>query len=330
MGEKKIKHILISQEELNHILKIDELFYSKSWREAVVRGTESENFGVLTSYKGDNALLGIYFKKEESFFKLVGSPLPGTFTPYLEPIWLLELDEKEKQKIFSSHAQFIKSLGFSYIEYRFFNYDEAESLNKEVNFSLKEFYNYVLELNDFENIIKNVSSVCKKKIKMAKESEVVIERVEACMIDVEDYYFMLKAVYEAKGKKLIHSFEFFKEIFHRMQEDNKLFFIRAVFENRIISMMIFLYDKEKMVWLGGVSVDTAKEMGVECAMMEKAVKFAYSKRLKILDFNRKGDKELDFLKESFNAKPHKCGELFYKTSIVKSAETVYKKLKRLS
>ncbi len=324
---KEIEHTLMSKEELDHILKKDELFYCKSWRETVVRGADAENFAVLTSFRGENVLLGIYFKREEGVFKLVGSPLPGTFTPYLDPIWLIDVDDEDKVNIFSSHAQFLKNLGFSYLEYRFFNYEKAELLNQNIKFSLKKFYNYILKVD--ENIESQVSDFCKKSLLSAKKSGVLIERIEASIVDVEDYYFMLKAVYERKGKKVIHSFEFFKEIFHRMQEDDKLFFIRAVLDNKIISMMIFLYDENKMVWLSGISVDTAKEIGVDYAMILEAFKFAYKRRLKFLDLNRKGDKELDKLKEDFGASLHTCGELYYKTALAKSAESVYKKIKRL-
>ncbi len=325
---RDMEHTLMSKEELDHILKKDEIFYTKSWREAVIRGTQSENFAVLTSFRGENALLGIYFKKEESVFKLVGSPLPGIFTPYLDPVWLMDLTEKEKKEVFSSHARFLKKSGFSYIEYRFFDYEEAKLLNEGINFSLNKFYNYILKVD--KQIESKISDFCKKALVRAKRSGVLIERIEADIVDVEDYYFMLEAISREKGKKVIHSFDFFKEIVHKMQGDNKLFFIRAVLDNKIISMMIFLYDAKKMVWLSGVTVDSAKEIGVEHAMILEAFKFAYGKRLEFLDLNRKGDKELDKLKEDFGASLHACGELSYKTPLAKSAEALYKKLKRLS
>jgi len=330
MRTNKIEHIIINEMELEHIFKKDDLFYSKSWRKAIINGFGCESFGILSSFKGENVLLGIYFQTTKGFIKLVGAPLPGTFTPYLDPIWLVEVEDEIKKEVFASQFNYLKKMGFSYIEYRFENYEDAKLLNEQVNIDLIKPQTYMLKIeDDIEQNWKNLKSVCRRNIRKAQKSDVILERFEACELDVEDYYEILKVVFKKSDQNPPHSLKFFKEIVYRMQEDQKLLFLRALLNNEIIAMIIFLYDKEKLLFLSSASLPLAYKYAVNNLMQWEGIKFAHEKGIKYYNLNGKGVPTIDRFKESFGSYVHSYGKLSYKTSIARGAEFIYKKVKKV-
>ncbi len=328
---KRIDHTVLTQEEIDHILKNKELFYLKSWRDAVTKGMDAESFAVLTSFMGDNALLGIYFSIDKGIIKLAGAPLSGTFTPYMDPLWFGNLSIEDKREIFFEQFKFLKKLGFSYIEYKFKDFMDAKDLGEGVkDFQLFVKETYILDLNrSLDEIWNDFSPTCRQSIKEAVKNRIEVEKIEACELDVEDFYAILQVLYETKGEKPRHSLKFLKEIVYRMQESNHLLFQRAVLDDKIISMKIYLFDHEKFFYLCDASLDLAYETKAVYLMHWNSIKFAKDLGVDYYDFNSKGDEVSDALKRSFSPYVYKRGHLSYKTAFAKSAEKIYKKINKI-
>ncbi len=322
----RIAHTVLVGEEIKSVLKKDELFYSKSWIDAVSRGFGCEVMAVLTSFMGDHVLLGIYFVLKKGVLKFAGAPLMGTFTPYLDPIWHKELEKEERREVFLEQFKYLKKLGFSHIEYGFRDFGEAEEfLNKDFNLLKKE--TYILNMQrSLDSIWNNFTKECQKNIKEALQNRIEVEKIEACEFDVEDFYEILKALYAKKDQKPRHSLHFFKEIVYRMQEDNKLLFQRAVLNSEIIAIKIYLFDKSKFFYLCDASLDIAYETKAVYLMHWYSIKFAKDLGVLYYDFNSKGDPLTDGLKESFSPTVYERGRLIYRNAVAKSAEEIYMKL----
>lgn len=323
----KITHTILTGDDVRSVLKKDELFYTISWIEAVRRGFEAEIMAVLTSFHGDNVLLGIYFVLDKGVIKLAGSPLSGTFTPYLDLIWNKELNSDQKREVFLEQFKYLKKLGFSHIEYKFSNFKEAKFFSDLDNFELSQKETYILNMEkSLDELWSGFSNECKESIREALKNRVEVEKIEACELDVEDFYDILKVLYEKKGERPRHSLKFFKEIVYRMQTDNKLLFQRAVLNNQIISMKIYIFDRKKFFYLCDASLDIAYETKAVYLMHWYSIKFARDLGVKYYDFNSKGDSLSNPVKRSFSPKIYERGSLLYRSAITKSAETLYRKI----
>ncbi|MFC1581155.1 lipid II:glycine glycyltransferase FemX, partial [Thermodesulfobacteriota bacterium] len=312
----------ITKSELLRLLSNPTLFQHPSWLNAIEEGLGYKCFGLLTLCKGIPSCLNIFFESRKAgFFKLAGSPLPGSFTPYLEPIWLEDMNDSTKIDVIIDQNEFLMKKGFSFIERRF---NKTSKLFSSVNFQDFEISSpetYVLPVEgDEDHMWNNMKGRSRNMIRKAQKSGVVIREGKGSQKELREFYSMLISVFEKSGAKPPHPFSLYESIVKYLKPESRLLILLAKKEGRIISTGFFVHDLVEIHFLSGASWPEAYKTGANNLIQWHVIIFALQHNIKAYDLGGKGIKSIDKFKASFGGVTHNYLKLKWTTRIARFAE----------
>ncbi len=248
------------------------------------------------------------FESKKLFLKLAGSPLPGTFTPYLGflPVSnFANLSENFLEKLLKDLRKFFKN-------YSFFQIIFLSEFSDRINFSkltknLKQFSESISStylvsvVFDEEQMWKKITSRCRNMIRKAQKNNVRIINVEPASKILDFYYSMLEDTLARRGAKVYHSKDFFEELFKKFYPENLLFLASEV-NGKIASMGIFLYNQNLVIYLSGASLPEYNKYAPNNLLHWEVIKFAIKNKISYYDLGGRGIPSIDKFKESFGGK----------------------------
>jgi lipid II:glycine glycyltransferase (peptidoglycan interpeptide bridge formation enzyme) len=329
-----IYHEVLTKELLEPTIQEITPFHTQGWRKMLETCMNYNATAVLSSRKNEPLLLTFFFTTKKGIFHFAGSPIPGSMTPFLDPVWLKELNTSEKNEIFREQYHFIQKqkTKYAYIEYRFQNYNDAKALVQNTNLILSKPQTYYLELNSgSESAWKNIKSRTRTKINKARKKGVVVEEItdlsEALEL-VPYFYQLLKEVFQKSNQKPGQTELCYEQLIQKMLPKN-LLFIKCSINDDIATMGIFPYDKKMIYYLSGVSNQLGYRNEANALMHWHVIDFALQKGIGLYDMGGKGIASIDRFKESFGARVHDYGKLNFKTKTASAAEWIYRKIKNI-
>ncbi len=324
----QLSNVIVEGADLEARTRGRGLFDDSSWRDAVVRGLGYRCFGVLTSAGRNELALIVYFSVKKGPFRLAGSPLQGSHTPCLEPMWYRPLDEGARKAVLESQLHFLRNKGCSYVEWTFFRpepaYREfcqaagAEELPRET---------YLLEIKpDIEIMWKEVESRARNMIRKAEKSGVTARRLEGTAQDLEVFYAMLQETFARRGATPPHPLSFYRAAAKNLIPAGRLLILAACLEDRVLAMGLFPHDEEKVFFLSGASNAEAGKVAASNLLQWEVVRFAVDRGLRFYDMGGKGISSIDKFKQSLGPSVHGYYRIYWATRTARTARNLFFRL----
>jgi len=293
-------------------------------------------FYIIEVYK-KNTLIGFIpiFETKKLFFKLAGSPLPGTFTPYLGFLPISNFTTFSNNFFF----ELLEEIKKIFKNYSFFQIIFSPDLSDRINFlELSKNFNqfskftastYLVDIVfDEEQMWKKITSRCRNMIRKAWKNNVKIINIEPSFKILDFYYSMLEETLARRGIRVYHPKSFFEKLFENFYPENLLFLASEV-KGKIASMGIFLYNQNLIEYLSGASLSEYNKYAPNNLLHWEVIKFAIKRKIPYYDLGGRGIPSIDKFKESFGGKIVKYHGFKFSSFSFEAAFKIYKKFQKL-
>jgi len=303
------------------------LFLHPLWLHAIEEGLGYKNFGLITKIGSEPVCLSIFLKtKKGGILKLAGAPLPGCFTPYMDPVWLKDIDDYVKIKIIYEQDRFLLKNGFSYIERRFRDDCLVEKMKNNTKYEISFPETFILKVEpDIEVMWKKMQGRSRNMVRKAEKYGVRVVQGSGSISEIELFYNMLKRVFAKSNSSPPHPFSLYKSIVNYLIPQKRLLILSALLNDKVIGMGLFIHDDKEIHFLSGASLPEAYKTGANNMIQWYAIKFACENGLKIYDLGGKGIPSIDKFKASFGGEVHRYGRIVLRSKTAFIAERLYKK-----
>ncbi|OCC14657.1 hypothetical protein DBT_1972 [Dissulfuribacter thermophilus] len=305
-----------------------DLFLHSSWLKAIEEGLGFKSIGLLTKFEEIPVCLSIFLTAQKAgAFRLAGAPLPGCFTPHLEPVWLKEVDDTFKVKIIEMQNRFLIKDGFSYIERRFRDDLLVKKIGNKKGYEIKFPETFILEIkDDLDTMWKTMEGRSRNMVRKAEKKGVKLVKGEGNVSEIEMFYEMLKIVFAKSNSLPPHPLSLYKSIVKNLMPENRVLILSSVLNDEVIAMGFFIYDDSEIHFLSGASLPEAYKTGANNFIQWNVIKFAVNHGLKLYDLGGKGIPSIDKFKASFGGKSHKYGKIVWRSKKALIAEKIYRNI----
>lgn len=329
---KMMRHRFVTRDELFELISESRsIFQCKGWLLSVEDGLGYRPVGVL-SEDTSPILLHLYFEFQKGPFRLIGSPLRGSMTPYLTPVLLKETDDNKICHIFSEHLKFFQKKGYSRVEWRFSEANESiEALNNNIGGKLINRTTFILKIkDDLDEMWNRMESRGRNMVRKAKKLGVSIRRCSGTMKEIELFYKMLKGTFSKSGRRPPHPISFYVASVKNLISANQLLFLAAEMDKKILAMGLFPHDKKEIHFMSGTSIPDAGKYAANNLIQWEVLRFAVMNSLKIYDMGGTGIPSIDRFKRSLGGEEHVVPSIVWQTPISQFAEKTYIRFKRIT
>ena len=323
---KQLNHKIIEFSQSGVDLNNKNLFYSDSWIQSIQSAFGSKLYGIYTYDEEDNivAVFSFYILKKK-LLTFYGAPIPGSFTPYQDPIFLSPSYKHQTNEIVVSQIKkILEQFNCSFFEFRPSSYELVNFLSKKITGKVEFPSTYIIELLDEELNWKLMKDKTRNMIKKAIKNNVKPIIADPSDENIDIFYDLLVQTFKRSGKKPIHSKKFIKTLITNLHNDNKLLFLSLKKDNHTHSMGIFAHDTSTIHFISGASDISSFKYGSNNLMQWEVIKYAISKKIKKYDMGGRGIKSIDKFKEGFGGKINYYGKFTKKTLSMRAMEVVYK------
>lgn len=309
------------------------LYHQHEWLASLAREPNIQVFGLKTETEnGELVSVTPFFQQKKLFLVLVGSPLRGTFTEYMGPIFSDKASEKLKEEIILSQYAFLKARSYSYIEWGVKGNSHSECFKVLEDLDCIHIDKPTLIINlslGVDEVWKGFQGRARNMIRKAEKNGVVVQRKDADENDIKQYYSMLDATFKKQGIRTPHSYSLFKNMHHYLTPKNWLQYFCAEYEGQIVAAAIFITYGGRMMYLSGTSTTAGAKLAANNLIQWEAIKFASENGITEYDMGGTGNLAIDKFKKSFGGKEHCHQRWIYKSKLACFAETLYFRLRHL-
>lgn len=238
------------------------------------------------------------FLKRMGPFKFFGSPMRGTMTPCLGPIWLAEPSiqggQVELAKVCSAFARL--HWGASYAEFCFREPGSLPRESLDSSWEYRKLTTYYLDLSQGEQKLWNrLRTRCRRHVRKAQQLGMKIVPLN----DPRGYYQMLNETFGRRGTSLLHSEEFFRLMLEKIPPA-VLWAWGVEHEGNVIAAGIYIRDDHEVHYLSGASSSKFRTFPTSYLLHWHAIVKSIEAGLRIYDLGGRGPTEnLDLFKKSF-------------------------------
>ena len=282
-------------------LKLD-LFQELFWWELIEKGFDKRcKVALITKHHENMALLPLFFHKIGPLIR-VGSPLRGTFTPYIDFIWLAEgIEIEQKKKYIKIIAEYLIEDGIRWIELSFSSAgEEIYGCLAELNFKDSQSNTLILNTDKTEeNLWIGMEGRARNLVRKAEKSDLIVKYLNPNDKNVDIFYSLLESTFAKNKMKPPHSKYFYKLLIDKLITTNNLLFLSVEKDAKIVAMGIFLFNSIQIHFISGTSSAIGNKFGANNLMHWEVIKFASRKNINKYDFGGLGIKSIDKFKQSF-------------------------------
>ncbi len=307
------------------------LFHDPLWWQILEEGLGVTS--IVLEAKEKDRILGFtpFFFTKRGPFKFFGSPLRGTFTPFLGPVWLKELSNQKKLSILKAQHDTLIEAGANYIEW-----GVSTSLFSELNFGIGKNWiqeypeTFLLKVEpDIELMWKKMEKRSRNAVRKAQKYNVKIRELIGKEEEIDLFYKMLKITFKKRKDVPHHPKKFFEVLIKYFLPAKKLLFLGAETKGRVVAMGLFLFNTKEIYYLSGASFPEYNKHGVNNLIQWYVIRFASQNKLKQYNFGGKGIPSIDFFKSSFGGKVKSYEKRIWVSSVTKPLFFVFKNLKKI-
>ena len=254
------------------------IFQTKEWLQFV--STTQNADPVIAVIKEDNEIIG-YFTGliiKKLGVKILGSPFAGWNTNYMGFNFFNEVD---KSKVIQELQNFV----FKYLNCQFIELVDTKLGIKDcIGFDYKSMSGYEIDLRqDEEKLLSNMKSACRRCIRKAKKSGVIIEHAKDISF-ADEYYNQLIDVFAKQKLVPTYNKQRVVNLIKYLHPTNRLLLLKALNQDGIcIATGIFPAMNESMYFFGGASLREYQILRPNEAIMWYAMKYWKSHGIKYFD-----------------------------------------------
>ncbi len=264
------------------------VFHQRAWLDAV-----GESYGfrvnlVAALRNGETVAIWPSVEKRKGPFRVLGSPLPGTSTPYLGPLFAEEADVPGVLAACIDD----RILG----RYSFFACRTQERARRvdlsEHGFSeLLRFETYLIDLRLGEDELwSNLKSECRNRIRKARTAGLTI-RLEDGPEFLDDFWTISLGVFGRRKRQPTFTRRFLEAVWRRLAATGNICVLSAFLEGRRVGTLVLPHDDHFMYyWAGGTFAEHLQAAPNNLLHWEA-----------ILEARRRGLRQYDFISSKGSA-----------------------------
>ena len=305
---------------LNNFLVDRGIFHSEDWLKVLANGFGVNVYCLTTEKDGVIVSRSPIFEKCKFGFKICGSPLRGTFTQYMGPLFLSSLTRTEKELVFDSQILFLKNSGYSYIEFGLFSDDDylSKVLYKR-GFKYSRLTTIIIDLSvGVDQVWKGFESRARNMVRKSQKNGVIVSESTINEVQLDNYYEVLSKTFSRQGLKVPHSKLAYKALIKNLAKSSNLIFLTARLNNKFLSGGIFLVDGSRMVFHSGATTPEGNTIAASSLVQWEAIQIACRRGLLVYDLGGVGVKSIDKFKQSFGGEITQHHRWVYKSWLIKS------------
>ncbi len=286
---------LLKDESLN-------LFQELFWWQILEIGFKKKcKVALIIDDNENKALLPLFFHRFGPILR-VGSPLRGTFTPYIGFIWLSNnINDKHKIKYLKVIIDALVDYGANWIELSCnsdnkSNYDDLLSLG----FTFKDAKTILINTAQEEDILwMGMQGRARNLVRKAHKFGLQVKFLGSDLKNLDLFYSLLEETFNKSGQRPPHSKTFYKLLIQKLIISNNLLFLSIIKESNVVAMGVFLYNSEEIHFISGTSNSIGNKFGANNLMHWEVIKFASNSNIMKYDFGGLGISSIDKFKKSF-------------------------------
>ena len=269
-----------------------------------------EGFGVNTSavvtyddQKKPIAYTKVYFKKKFGI-KLIGSPLPGTFTEFCGTVFDEGLSSEAMVDIFHDHLKkitLIPGIPTELLLPSHFQIPQSKLANiverQRLSYSERRSRIINLELG-LDVVWSGFQSRARGAVRKAEKTGVKCS-VAAFSKSWPIHHEMVSATFKKQGLNMPHSQASYEALGRNLDALNSLLFVVATLNGEIVSSGLFILDRGRMNFHSGATTQIGNKNAAASAVQWFAMKEAVKRKIHTYDIGGLGLESIDKFKVSF-------------------------------
>jgi hypothetical protein len=300
------------------------LYHHCSWWRAVEDGLKYRLLGII-SEDSDPMMFVFYFELRKGPFKLIGSPLQGSMTPYQHPIILKPLCEIKKFDILKGQYDFLRKKGYSWIEWTFPEQNTAlENFKSSIRAKSTDRNTFVLNIDgDINDMWMRMTSRQRNMVRKAEKTGVKIIQCKGTEEDITGFYKMLEGTFAKSGLVPPHPYSFYCNCIRNLTIEDRLLFLSARVNGENIAMGLFPYDEKEIHYMSGTSQTNIGKYAPNNLMQWKVIRFAVENNISVYDLGGSGIPSIDKFKANICSNQVSFPRVVWKSSCIDWTEKMY-------
>jgi len=278
------------------------LFQEIFWWKLIEQGFNKECLVAVVSDNNVNKIIMPLFIHRILFIYRVGSPLRGTYTPYIDFIKLSDnINKNDQKKYVHKIVDSVLQKGANWIEIACLSErDEVFMDLTSIDFSVEYPSTIILDTNKSEEILWNgMQGRARNLVRKSEKNGLRAEFLDCDKKNVKQFYSMLENTFKKSGATPPHSEEFYILLTKRLLKSNNLLFVSIKSGSDTVAMGIFMHNEDEINFMSGTSTREGNKYGASNLMHWEVIKFATNNNIKKYNFGGLGIASIDKFKRSF-------------------------------
>jgi lipid II:glycine glycyltransferase (peptidoglycan interpeptide bridge formation enzyme) len=191
-----------------------------------------------------------------------------------------------------------------YIQFRnFFDMKEFASVFEKLGFQFREHLNFIVKISDRKKTEANMSNSKMRQVKKSLKTGVKV--IESHSLDqVEQFYYILKALYKKKVKKPLPDWDFFKLFFECSNRGLLGKYLLVQYQNKIIGGIMCPITENRCIYEWFVCGLDGQFKGIYPSVLATwaAIDYALTHNIKYFDFLGAGKPDQDYGVREFKSR----------------------------
>lgn len=244
------------------------VFHLSPWLDALARVQQREVARIAAIADGVVVALWPCLVGRKGRLLVLGSPLPGSATPYLGPLFRAGSDAPEALDALLAHEPL---RGAAYVACRVMEREPPVDLSAHGFGVSRRFSTSWIDLDRPEpEIWGDFKSECRTRIRRAEKLGIEV-RVEEDESFVDDFWRMTRETFARSGSSPTHTKRFVEEIWRALHPAGQLLVLSAFRDGRRIAALVLPHDDRTLYYWAGVAGDADRAVPAANLLQWRAI-----------------------------------------------------------
>ena len=279
------------------------LYQSMIWQKVICNSFNASSIFMVTKNSHSEVVAATPFIwKRKGPFKFIGSPLQGTHTEFMGPVFAKNLSNSDQLIALISQHHLLVKLGYDYIEWAFNGLPNNEFEAKLTDIGYISDHKTSIELNLEDQATDTwfkLTGRARNMIRKAQNINVLVKRQKPSLDLISQFYEILSDRFKQQGQNVRHPKEFYELICSNFFPTKELDFLVATHEGSNVAFGIFLNSQSRTVFLSGCSTIQGNKVAAPSLIQWHAIQLAKKRNDLKFDLGGTGQPAIDKFKRSF-------------------------------
>jgi len=309
------------QEALAELVAPDTSTYHRlPWLDAVANGFGAEiRFARSAGADGETLALTPFMCKKKGPFRLIGTPLSGTYTEFAGPLFRDGLMPETAPLVMAALHRLVAKRS-SYIEWGSKGEQAWGPILASLGYRNTMRATLLIDLSPGESTVwSSFEGRARNMVRKAEKAEVVARTVKPDEQWISRYYEMLGGTFSRQGMAVPHPLSFFKQVVS-LSNAGIARCVAAEVDGKMVAGSIFLFNDKRMLYLSGVANELGMTLAATSLLQWHAIREAIQLGLTEYDMGGLGVPSIDKFKRSFGGRDFAHSRWVYRSRLFGLAE----------